>query len=144
MAVEQNYSNHVRWYPLAHFVVGPLLLLNIIWQGVRLYQEPSWNQAEAVVFAVTVIMLSVAARLQALKAQDRVIRLEEQLRFNRLLSPEVAAKAANLDIEKLIALRFASDVELPELLDAVLEKRLHSSKEIKTAIKAWRGDYLRV
>jgi len=94
--------------------------------------------------AIAFIILSVAARLQALKAQDRVIRLEERLRYREILSTDLAEKASNFKPSQIIALRFASDSELPELVSKVISGELNSSKEIKLAIKNWRGDYLRV
>jgi hypothetical protein len=140
----QNYQNHVRWYPLFHFAVVPILLFNLIWAIVRLVQDPSPDRIEFVVLALGLILLALAARLQALKAQDRVIRLEERLRFQSLLPDDLAQKAVNLPAGQLIALRFASDEELPELVEKCLNGELKSSKEIKLAVKNWRGDYLRV
>lgn len=144
MSEKQTYQNHVRWYPIVHFVLTPILLFNLIWQSVRLYQEPNWDRAENVLMAVAFVILSVAARLQALKAQDRVIRLEERLRFKELLPADLADKAVKLRTNQLIALRFASDEELPELVKRTLNGEFKSTKEIKLAIKNWRGDYLRV
>ncbi|MGI8555143.1 MAG: DUF6526 family protein [Pyrinomonadaceae bacterium] len=96
MAEPQNFKNHVRWYPLVHFVITPLLFVNLIWQIVRLTQEKTWDHGENVLLAVTLMLMSLAARLQALRAQDRVIRLEERLRYNEILPPDLAAQAANL------------------------------------------------
>lgn len=144
METPQTYKNHVRWFPLVHFVILPLLLLNFIWQAVRLYQEPGWNQAQAFLFALTVFLLALAARQQAVKAQDRIIRLEERLRYETLLPADMAAGASLLDHSKVIALRFASDEELPELVTLVLDGKLSKPKEIKMAVKNWRGDHLRV
>lgn len=140
----QNFQNHVRWYPLFHFVLTPILLFNFIWQAVRLYQDFTWDRAENLLMAFAFICLSVGARLQALKAQDRVIRLEEQLRYQAILSQDLLEKSKKLKISQLIALRFASDAELPELVERTLNGEFKSSKEIKLAIKNWRGDYLRV
>lgn len=144
MAETQTYQNHTRWFPLVHFVIFPLLLFNLIWQSVRLYQEPSWDRAEWVLMALVFAAMNVAARLQSLKAQDRVIRLEEKLRFREVLSKDLAKKAENLKTSQLIALRFASDEELPNLVERTLNGEFKDSKEIKLAIKNWRGDYLRV
>ncbi len=140
----QNYQNHVRWFPLFHFVIMPLLLFNLIWQSVMLYQYPSWDRAESIVLAIGLMLLALSARLQALKAQDRVIRLEERLRYSEVLSNDLAQKAANLQTGQMIALRFASDEELPELVEKTLNGEFKDSKEIKLAVKNWRGDYLRV
>lgn len=144
MSEAQNYQNHIRWYPIVHFVLTPILLFNLIWQAVRLYQEPRWDRAESVLLAIAFIILSIAARLQALKAQDRAIRLEETLRYKEILPEDLAEKASRLKIGQMIALRFAPDEELPELARRTLNGELKTSKEIKSAIKNWRGDYLRV
>ena len=110
----------------------------------RLYQEPNWDRAENLLLAISLITLSIAARLQALKAQDRVIRLEELLRYKEILPQDLYEKAKNLRAGQIIALRFASDGELAELIRRTLNGELKTSKEIKLAVKNWRGDYLRV
>lgn len=144
MAETQNYQNHVRWFPLVHFILTPILLFNLIWQAVRLYQEFNWDRAENVLMAIAFIILSIAARMQALKAQDRVVRLEEKLRYKEILPKDLAEKAANLKTSQMIALRFASDEELQSLVEKTLNGELKTAKEIKLGIKNWRGDYLRV
>ena len=144
MAETQNYQNHVRWYPLVHFFLTPMLLFNFVWQAVRLYQEPNWDRAENLLVAVALVALSLAARLQALRAQDRAVRLEERLRYRDVLPPELYEKAVNLPTGRIIALRFASDRELPDLVRRTLNGEFNNSKEIKLAVKDWRGDYLRV
>lgn len=144
MPTTQNYKNHIRWYPLVHFILSPLLTINLIWQSVRLYQESSWDRGESVLLAAALIILSVAARLQALAAQDRVIRLEERLRYSMILSTGLAARAAELPTKQMIALRFAGDDELPKLVERTLGGEFKTNKEIKLAIRNWRGDYLRV
>jgi Family of unknown function (DUF6526) len=144
MSEQQSYQNHTRWYPLVHFIVSPILLFNLVWQAVRLYQEPSWDRAEFVLLSIGLVLLSLAARLQALKAQDRVVRLEERLRYKELLPKDLAEKASNLRTGQMIALRFASDEELPELVQKTLNGEFKTSKEIKLAVNNWRGDYLRV
>lgn len=144
MSETQNYNNHVRWYPLVHFFLTPIFLFNIIWQAVRLYQDPNWDRAESLLLAIAFIGLQIAARLQALKAQDRVIRLEEKLRYREILPADLAVQAANLKVGQILALRFASDEELPELVRKTINGELKTNKDIKQAVKNWRGDYLRV
>ena len=144
MAEEQTYKNHVRWYPLFHFVVIPLLTLTFLSHLVRFFMAPSWALAFWAVLGLTLILLAFASRLQALKAQDRVIRLEERLRYLELLSPELAKRARQLSTGQVVALRFASDEELPGLAERTLNGEFAKTKEIKQAIKNWRGDYLRV
>jgi Family of unknown function (DUF6526) len=144
MSEQQTYQNHIRYFPLFHFILSPLLLFNLIWQSVRLYQEPSWDRAEWVLMAIVFMAMLLVSRLQPLKAQDRVIRLEEQLRYQSVLSKDLAEKANNLKTNQMIALRFASDEELPVLIERTLNGEFKDSKEIKLAIKNWRGDHLRV
>lgn len=144
MAKTQNYQNHIRWYPFVHFFLVPIFLFNLIWQSVRLYQEPSWDRAEWVLFSFALLLSLPAARLQSLKAQDRIIRLEERLRYLEVLPADLATQALNLRTGQMAALRFASDEELPELVGRVLTGEFKSNKEIKQAVKNWRGDYLRV
>ena len=144
MQETQNFKNHARYFPLVHFFLVPIFSFNLLWQIVRLYQEPNWDRAENVLLAVAFLFLNVAARMQALRAQDRVIRLEETLRYKELLPPDLAAKAGQLPTGKIIALRFAPDEELPDLIGRTLNGEFQNSKEIKLAIKNWRGDYLRV
>ena len=144
MSEQQSFQNHTRWFPLVHFVISPLLLINLFWQIYRLYQERSFDRAESLMLAVVLFLMSLAARLQALKAQDRVIRLEEKLRYREILPADLAEKTAVLRTGQMLALRFASDAELPELVRRTLNGEFKDNKEIKTAIKNWRGDYLRV
>ena len=143
MAETQTYKNHVRWYPLVHFVIAPLLILNLIWQAVRLYHDPDWNRAENLLMAVVFLLMNLAARLQALKVQNRVVRLEESIRYKDLLTPDLAFQAEQLPLGTKIALRFAPDEELPGLVQRAIGGEFKNSKEIKLAVKNWRGDYLR-
>jgi hypothetical protein len=144
MPEQQTYANHVRWYPLVHFVIFPLLTILLIWSIVNLVMAPSAGNLWNLLLIIGVVLLSFAARLQALKAQDRLIRLEEKLRYRELLGSDLCARAESLRTGQMIALRFASDGELGELMERVLKNELTTSKEIKMAIREWRGDYLRV
>lgn len=144
MTETQNYKNHIRWYPLVHYVITPLLFLNLIWQIVRLSQEGMWDRAENLLLAIALMLISVAARLQALRAQDRVIRLEERLRYKEILPAELYEKSFDLKVGQILALRFASDRELPDLLARTLNGEFKDNKQIKQAVTNWRGDYLRV
>ena len=148
MADTQNFSNHVRWYPLFHFIIVPLLLLNFLSHLVRLFLAPPESGRKILAFWVllsfVLILMSLASRLMALKAQDRTIRLEERLRYKELLSPELAKRASDLPVDQIIALRFASDEELAGLVERTLNGEFAKTKEIKQAIKNWRADHLRV
>ena len=144
MPAEQTYKNHTRWYPLVHFILMPILAVNFIWQLVMLILAPSWDRGEMLLLALGLIILALTARLQALKVQDRLIRFEERHRIRTLLGPELAAAAMGLPPAQLIALRFADDSELADLVQRILNGELKTQKEIKTRISKWRADQLRV
>lgn len=79
----------------------------------------------------------------ALTVQDRVIRLETRLRLERLLPADLKARILEFSVGQLIALRFASDAELPDLARRVLDEKVKDKKAIKQMIKTWKPDYLR-
>jgi hypothetical protein len=140
----QDYSNHVRWHAPFHFVLLPILLLHLIWCVVRVFNTPGLETAEAVLLAIGLAVMATLARTNALRAQDRVIRLEERLRFQRLLPADLAEKAGALPVGFIVALRFASDEQLPELARRAVDHKFAKPGELKRAIKHWQGDYLRV
>ncbi|NNE68227.1 MAG: hypothetical protein HKN33_16810 [Pyrinomonadaceae bacterium] len=140
----QDYSTHTRWHPIYHFVLAPLMLIHLIYTIVRLVQDPGWDRAEFVLLAVALVIITFLVRINPLKAQDRLIRLEEQLRISKILPPDIAEKGMSLKASQYIALRFAPDEELEELITKIDSGELKEAKEIKLAIKSWRGDYFRV
>ncbi len=144
MPQTQSYTNHTRWNTLHHFIVTPLLLIAFVWAIVLVVIDFEWWRVQILLLTFAVLALSVAARLQALKAQDRVIRLEERLRYLEVLTPELTAAAARLRTGQIIALRFASDEELPGLVQRTLAGEFANPKQIKQAITNWRADHLRV
>ena len=143
MSEIQNYQNHVRWFPLYHFVLTPMLLAFLIYTIVQMVRFPDVDRAMLIFLTLALIVLALASRLSTLKVQDRVIRLEENLRYRRVLSEELAERAANLRTSQIIGLRFAGDEELPELIERTLNGEFENTKDIKLAVKNWRGDYLR-
>lgn len=140
----QSYQNHVRWHPPFHFFLMPVMLINLIWSVVLFFRSPGWNQGEWVVVSLGLVVMTSLVRINPLKAQDRIIRLEEQLRYQRLLPADLARWAEAFTLGQIVALRFASDAELPELVRRVLDHELTKPDEIKRAIKHWRADTLRV
>jgi hypothetical protein len=143
-APEQSIANHTRRHPIFHFFLSPLLLINLLWSAYRVISQPSADALQWLLIAVALVVMLLLVRTYPLRVQDRLIRLEEQLRWARLLAPEVAAQAAQLPIRQLVALRFASDQELPALVARVLAGQLVQPVEIKREIRNWRGDHLRV
>lgn len=139
----QNYKNHVRFFPPFHFIAAPIMLLYFINEVRHLWMNPSRSTAFAALVAFGILVATFAARLMALKVQDRVIRLEMHLRMSGLLPADLQSRMLELTPQQLVALRFASDRELPDLVRQVLDGKLASQKAIKLAIKDWKGDYLR-
>ena len=138
---EQNIKNHVRLVPPFHFFVLPVLAINLVWSLVRL--RLTFAGIFGVIFALALMLLALHARLFALKVQDRLIRLEERLRYERVLPEELRWRADELTVDQFVALRFACDEELPTLMRKVLDDKLTERKTIKQLIKNWRPDYLR-
>jgi Family of unknown function (DUF6526) len=142
--VEQNYSNHVRWVPAYHFFVVPVFILNFLWCIFRLVRPGfSWDGVIHLLMAAALIVFSLIARLFALTVQDRVIRMEERQRLARLLPEDLRPQIGEFTRSQLVALRFASDEELPGLARKVLNDKVTEIKAIKQMVKNWRPDYLR-
>ena len=140
----QTFANHTRWQPPIHFFVLPVMLINVIWTVIVFVKDPNRNSGWAIVVSLALLVLVFFVRLNPLKAQDRIIRLEEKLRYQQVLSPAVCQQTSALSPGQIIALRFAGDDELEELVGAVLAGKLTKNSEIKRAIKHWRGDTFRV
>jgi hypothetical protein len=138
----QNYGNHRRWNPPWHFVAVPILIVNAVVAIVMLVRTPSRSTMWAAVVAVTLVLALALLRRMALRVQDRVIRLEERLRLNRLM-PDRHEEIEGLGRAQLIAIRFASDAELPHMLDRITRGEIRTQDEIKRAIQHWRSDHLR-
>ena len=139
----QTYSNHARFFPLFHFVVVPVLAINMFVMLWNLIKAPGLSTAWGFVVALAIVLLAFAARLMALTVQDRLIRLEMRLRMREVLPADLQGRMTTLSRDQLVGLRFASDAELPGLVRQVLDGALKTRAEIKKAIKDWQGDYLR-
>ena len=142
MATEQSFANHRRNVP-AYIFVYIVLFLNILWTAYRAVQAPSMDSANAAFTALALGVLSFYARAFALTVQDRVIRLEMRLRLRELLPAALQARIGDLSHKQLVAMRFASDAELPDLTDRVLRDNIQNGSEIKKLITAWEADHLR-
>ncbi len=139
----QNYKNHVRFFPPFHFIAAPITLLYFINEVRHVWLNPNRSTAFAALVAFGILAATFAARLMALKVQDRVIRLEMRERLRALLPADLQARILELTPGQLVALRFAGDGEVADLVRNVLTGKLDSQKAIKLAIKDWKGDYLR-
>jgi uncharacterized protein DUF6526 len=141
---EQNFANHGRFFPTFHFFVVPVMAINLFWSLYRLWVTGfSWDGCERVLLALGLALGFLTVRLMALTVQDRVIRLEERLRYERVLPADLKARIGEFTVTQLIALRFASDAELPALARKVLDDKISQRKAIKQMVKNWRPDYLR-
>ncbi len=140
----QNFTNHTRWHPPFHYFVVPVMLINFIWSIVLFVMSPGWNSGWWVVVSLALVVLTFLVRVNSLKVQDRVIRLEEAIRYQQVLSPAVRQQTSALSPGQIVALRFATDDELEELLSRVAAGNFAKTRDIKQAIKNWRADTFRV
>jgi hypothetical protein len=147
---DQNLSNHARYVPGFHFVTFGILGLNLIWRVLyawrihHLYGNTATLNAVADIgVAVALVLLAWYLRAFPLRVQDRIIRAEERERLGRLLPAELRSRIGELQPRQLVALRFASDEEVPALVAKVLEQRIDDPKAIKQLIRNWRADHLR-
>jgi hypothetical protein len=139
----QNYKNHARRLPPLLTFVVLVLLLNFVNQIRHLWLAPSLGAGFGALVALALFGVPLAARTMALSVQDRVIRLEMRLRLMEVLPAELKPRINELTRRQLVALRFASDAELPGLVREVLEGRVTTPKDIKLRVKDWQADWLR-
>jgi len=141
---QQSLQNHARIIPAYHYFIFGAFTINLILSVMDLLSAPSLRTGAGVLTAAALIVLTLYARVFALKAQDRVIRLEMRLRMKELLPPALQPRIGEFTPGQLVAMRFASDAELPELAATVLAGNVQDKKAIKGMIKDWQGDFLRV
>ena len=137
----QTYANHRARIPLVHLLAGVAILT---WAGFELWaavRDPSCGAWLRAVGTTALLPVWFDARRNAQKMQDRIIRLEMQVRLARLLP---GRDLAALLFPQVVALRFASDRELPSLVERVLKGDLRKPDEIKRAITDWQADWMRV
>jgi len=129
---------------LYHWFVLPLLTINLGRSIFRLVHDGlSWDGLITLLTVAALVMLAFYARIFALSVQDRVIRLEERTRFEKLLPDDLKPRIGEFTCRQLVALRFASDAELPGLARRVLTDKLTEGKAVKRLVQNWRADRLR-
>ena len=143
MPQPQSFKNHGRLFPPFHFFVIPVLFLNFLNSIRHVWLAPSRSTVFALIVAAALLMLGFLSRIMALTVQNRLIRLEMRLRLREVLPSDLQARMGDLSVKQLIALRFACDAELPDLVREVLVGKLATQKAIKQRVKEWQGDYLR-
>ena len=142
-SLEQNYANHGRIDPLFHYFLLPVAFISLIAAIVNLVRFPAFGSAWLVVVSVAALVAIFKMRLYSLKVQDRVIRLEERFRLQQILAEPLRSGIPQLTMGQLVALRFASDDELPSLVTRALSEKL-SKDDLKKAVTVWRADLFRV
>ena len=143
MSEQQTYANHRRFDPSYHFFLMPFSLLGILATAYYLARHPSLQQTLALVLAIASALLVLKVRLYSMRVQDRLIRLDETLRMQRLLPADLQGRLQDLSPAQFVGLRFASDGELAERVREALDQKL-GGEAIKKQIKDWRPDTFRV
>jgi hypothetical protein len=139
----QNFENHAKFVPAFHFFILPVFLFNVIWSIYRVVTSFSIQSVRSLLLALAFFLLAFCARIFALTVQDRLIRLEMRLRMMQLLPQELRARIPDFTVDQLVALRFASDAELPALCRKVLDDKIGDRKAIKKMVQNWQPDLLR-
>lgn len=139
----QRFENHARILPAYHYVAFPLFAVNFFYALYQTVTAFSWSNLVTLALSVALILLFFIARVMALTVQDRVIRLEERLRMRQILPADLQARIDDFTVKQLVALRFASDAELPALARKVLDDGITDQKAIKKLVTSWRPDHLR-
>jgi hypothetical protein len=141
---QQQYSNHVRYYPPHHFVFYPVILAGTVFSAIRYFREGGLEWLFMAILFIICGWLSFMLRQHyALILQDRIVRQEVRFRYYTLTQTRFEVLEPQLALSQILALRFASDLELPGLVSRAVTEKL-SAEDIKKAIKDWQGDYMRV
>lgn len=136
----QSFATHRKFVPLFHYVTVPILLGNVLVHAYDVVRGPNLPSVWQLLVAIAILLGAFFARLFALAAQDRVIRLEERLRLRELLPPDLQPRIVEITREQLIGLRFASDAELPALTARVLKDNIQKRDQVKKLVTQWRAD----
>ena len=139
----QNFENHSRILPAYHYVAFPLFAVNFFYMLYQVVTAFSWANLVGFGLSAALVLLFFIARVMALTVQDRVIRLEERMRMRALLPADLQPRIEAFTVKQLVALRFASDHELPALARTVLDENITDQKAIKKMVTAWRADHQR-
>ena len=139
----QSFENHGQYRPEYHLGAFFILLANFLWSTYQLVRGFSAGTLLGFLMSVAFVVMFFSLRVQILTVQDRVIRLEMRQRFREILTADLAQRACGLTLRQIIALRFAGDAELPDLVSEVLAGQVSAPKDIKQKVKNWQADHLR-
>ena len=140
----QTLASHRRYIPIWHFFALPVLIINVFIVAYQFARDPRLINGWALIVSIALAIGIGWSRFMPLRAQDRIIRLEERTRLERLLPADLRARVDELSARQLIAIRFAPDDEVPDLTRRALDGELKTPGDIKRAIRNWRADHLRV
>jgi hypothetical protein len=146
----QSFAHHTRWDPPFHFFILPVFVVGLIMTLIHFFAHITegdfrdhFHDFLLILLATALLLLVFKVRLNSLKVQDRVIRLEERLRLSQLMSEPLRSRIPELTVDQLCGLRFASDGEVAKLAERAMNEKL-SRADIKKAIQTWRPDNWRV
>lgn len=142
-AKPQSFANHTRIVPAYHMVAFPILAINLLWSVYQVIRDLTADTVIGLLLAFALVIIFLFARLFTLSVQDRVIRLEMRLLLEKLLPADLQPRIPEFTVAQLVALRFASDEELPALARRVLTENITDRKVIKQMIQKWKPDNLR-
>jgi hypothetical protein len=140
----QSFSNHRAWPGTAYMLAGLVLAVELGHRVWLVRSEPTFWPAFEVLVATAWIVVWYASRRRAQVVQDRVIRFEMRARLERVLGSTRRAEIESVRVPYLVALRFASDAELPALYDRVRANEFAKPDDVKRAVRDWQADWLRV
>ncbi|MDQ3081140.1 MAG: DUF6526 family protein [Gemmatimonadota bacterium] len=140
----QTFATHVRRPPMLYLAGTTVLVINALYAAWLLIRNPGGLTLWQLIVAAALVMVALAVRSHSTRVQDRIIRLEERLRLSRILPDDLRHRVDDLTPAQMVALRFASDSEVPDLARRALAGEFQKTAEIKQQVKDWRGDYLRV
>jgi Family of unknown function (DUF6526) len=143
MEKQQTFANHTKYDGYFHFFVLPVLAINVLVIAYELLRHPGALGTWLLLISIVLLVMATRMRSYATHLQDRIIRVEERLRLMSILEEPLRSRIHELSGSQLVALRFASDAELPALVQRVLDEKL-SRADIKRAVTNWRPDYSRV
>lgn len=143
---EQNYRNHMKFYPPHHFIYLPILIVLEIFGIYKITDDPE-NQLTWILFSIVIFLLFYLAFMTrqhyALGLQNRMVILEFKQRYFEIFNKRSDEIVDQLKFDQIAALRFTYDDEFKELLEKALQENI-SGDEIKRSIKRWRADLLRI
>ena len=143
-AVPQTFQNHHRLVTLYHKVAFPILAVYLVWTTTQAIVAFAFATVLDALVAFALIIIFFYARIFALTVQNRLIRLEMRLRMRELLPDDLRPQIDRFTVPQLVAMRFASDAELPDLARKVIADNISDRTAIKKMIQDWQGDHVRV